>query len=403
MSVNDDDRRAAPSGRALVGEADSLLESAVALRRRIHAHPELGLDLPRTQEAVLDALDGLGLATSTGRTTSSVVAVLDGHQPGPTTLLRGDMDALPMPELTGLPFASEVEGAMHACGHDAHVAMLVGAAQLLARHQADLAGRVVFMFQPGEEGFAGATYMLDEGLLSRFGSVDRAFAMHVTPLLPSGMLAGRAGPMMASADTLDVVITGRGGHASMPDQTVDPIPVAAEMVGAWQTMITRRVPAFDPAVITVASINGGTTYNVVPDTVALKVTVRAASPQSRALALEGLQRVADHVAAAHLCSAVVSEAAPGYPVTVNDAAAVEHSLAVASSLFGEDRAIRMPTPVMGAEDWSFVLQLVPGSMIFLGAAPPGEANPAPNHSSRMQIDEAAMATGIAMHAALALS
>jgi hippurate hydrolase len=386
-----------------VAEADALLESAVVLRRRLHAHPELGLDLPRTQEAVLDALDGHGLATSTGRTTSSVVAVLEGDKPGPTTLLRGDMDALPMPENTGLPFASEVEGAMHACGHDAHVAMLAGAAQLLARHKADLAGRVVFMFQPGEEGYAGATYMLDEGLLSRFGSVDRAFAMHVTPLLPSGLLAGRAGALMASADTLDVVITGKGGHASMPDQGVDPIPVAAEMVGAWQTMITRRVPAFDPAVITVASIHGGTTYNVTPDTVALKVTVRAASPQSRALALEGLHRVAEHVAAAHLCSAAVSEAFPGYPVTVNDAAAVEHSLGVASSLFGEDRAIRMPTPVMGAEDWSFVLQLVPGSMIFLGAAPPGEANPAPNHSSRMQIDEAAMTTGIAMHAALALS
>jgi amidohydrolase len=401
--VTDDDRRVGPSGQTLVAEADSLMGSAVALRRRIHAHPELGLDLPRTQEEVLDALDGLGLATTTGRTTSSVVAVLDGHKPGPTTLLRGDMDALPMPEHTGLPFASEVEGAMHACGHDAHVAMLVGAAQLLARHQADLAGRVVFMFQPGEEGYAGATYMLDEGLLSRFGSVDRAFAMHVTPLLSSGLLAGRAGPLMASADTLDVVITGKGGHASMPDQGVDPIPVAAEMVGAWQTMITRRVPAFDPAVITVASIHGGTTYNVTPDTVALKVTVRAASPQSRALALEGLHRVAEHVAAAHLCSAVVSEAFPGYPVTVNDADAVDHSLGIASSLFGEDRAIRMPTPVMGAEDWSFVLQLVPGSMIFLGAAPPGEANPAPNHSSRMQIDEAAMATGIAMHAALALS
>jgi amidohydrolase len=403
VSVTNEEERGAPSGQALVGEAEVLLEPAVALRRRLHAHPELGLDLPKTQEDVLDALDGLGLATTTGRTTSSVVAVLDGHRPGPTTLLRGDMDALPLPELTGLPFASEVEGAMHACGHDAHVAMLVGAAQLLVRHQADLAGRVVFMFQPGEEGFAGATYMLDEGLLSRFGAVDRAFAMHVTPMLPSGLLAGRAGPLMASADTLDVVITGKGGHASMPDQAVDPIPVAAEMVGAWQTMITRRVPAFDPAVITVASIHGGTTYNVTPDSVALKVTVRAASPQSRALALEGLRRVAEHVAAAHLCSAVISEAFPGYPVTVNDAAAVDHSLGVASSLFGQDRTYRMPAPVMGAEDWSFVLQLVPGSMIFLGAAPPGEAHPAPNHSSRMEIDEAAMATGIAMHAALALS
>ena len=372
-SVAGENKWRGPVGEALIEEAAGLLEPAVALRRRLHAHPELGLDLPRTQEAVLDALEGLGLSISTGRTTSSVVAVLDGQQPGPTTLLRGDMDALPLPEKTGLPFASEVEGAMHACGHDAHVAMLAGAAQLVARRRADLAGRVIFMFQPGEEGLAGASFMLDEGLLSRFGAVDRAFAMHVTPLLPSGFLAGRAGPLMASADTLDVVITGRGGHGSMPHQTVDPIPVACELVGAWQLMITRRVPAFDPAVITVASINGGTTYNVVPDSVTLKVTVRAASPESRAMALEGLERVADHVAAAHLCSAAVIVAAPSYPVTVNDAAAVDHSLGVAGSLFGEDRAIRMPTPVMAAEDWSFVLQLVPGSMLLLGL--PLLANP----------------------------
>jgi hippurate hydrolase len=401
--VADENQWGGPAGVALREEAAELLGPAVALRRRLHAHPELGLDLPHTQEAVLEALGGLGLSIATGQTTSSVVAVLDGGQPGPTTLLRGDMDALPMPEKTGLSFASEVEGAMHACGHDAHVAMLAGAAQLLARRRADLAGRVIFMFQPGEEGFAGASCMLDEGLLHRFGAVDRAFAMHVTPLLPSGFLAGRAGPFMGSADTLDVVITGRGGHASTPHHAIDPIPVACELVGAWQVMITRRVPAFDPAVITVGSINGGTTYNVVPDSVTLKVTVRAASPESRALALEGLERVAEHVAAAHLCSAAVTVASPGYPVTVNDAAAVDHSLGVAGSLFGEDRAIRMPTPIMGAEDWSFVLQLVPGSMLLLGAAPPGVVDPPPNHSSLMVIDETAMTAGMAMHAAVALS
>jgi amidohydrolase len=387
----------------LAADADELLESAVALRRRLHAHPEVGLDLPRTQEAVVDALDGLGLEISTGERISSVVAVLDGDRPGPTTLLRGDMDALPMPEDTGLPFTSQTDGVMHACGHDAHVAMLAGAARLLSGRRADLAGRVVFMFQPGEEGLAGASVMLDEGLLSRFGPVDRAFAIHVTPLLPSGVLAGRAGPFLASADTLDVVVTGKGGHGGMPDQTIDPIPVACEMVGAWQSMITRRIPAFDPAVITVSSIDAGTTYNVIPDTASLKVTVRATSAGTQALAMEGLRRVAELVAAAHLCTASVTTAAPSYPVTVNDAAAVDHALGLATSLFGERRTLRMPTPVMGAEDWSFVLERVPGSMLFLGAAPPGEADPAPNHNNRMLIDEQAMSTGMAMHAALALS
>ncbi len=386
----------------LCEDAASLLEPAVALRRRLHEHPEVGLDLPRTQEAVLGALDGLSLEVTTGTGVTSVVAVLDGGEPGPTTLLRADMDALPMTEDTGLPFASQVDGAMHACGHDAHVAMLVGAAHLLVDRRAVLAGRVVLMFQPGEEGCAGAQAMMDEGLLDRFGPVDRAFAIHVTPVVPSGLVAAKAGALMASADAFRIVVGGRGGHASMPHDAIDPVPVACEIVGALQAMVTRRVPMADPAVVTVASIHAGTTNNVIPESAVLEGTVRAHSEASRKLALDGVERVAAHVAAAHLCSTEVVPVARGYPVTVNDAAAVERVLGLAGQLMGEERVVRMPSAVMGAEDWSFVLQRVPGSMVFLGAAPPGVERPAPNHSNRMVIDEAAMVTGIALHAAVAL-
>jgi amidohydrolase len=387
----------------LIQEGRDRLDEAVELRRRLHAHPELGLELPRTQQAVLEALEGLDLELSLGATTTSVTAVLTGSRPGPTTLLRGDMDALPMPEDTDLPFSSEVHGAMHACGHDAHVAMLAGAAHVLSSRRQHLAGRVVFMFQPGEEGFAGARLMLNEGLLQRTGPVDRAFAIHITPSLPSGMVGTKTGTLMASADAFVITITGHGGHASMPHDAVDPVPVACEVVTALQSMVTRRLPAFDPAVITVASIRAGTTSNVIPERAVLEGTVRAVSETSRALALEGVRRVVENVAAAHLCSGEVATVLDGYPVTINNDGAAERTLQVAEALFGPEQALRMPTPVMGAEDWSFVLQQVPGSMAFLGAAPVGVDRPEPNHSNRMIIDEPAMASGIALYAAMALA
>jgi hippurate hydrolase len=258
------------------------------------------------------------------------------------------------------------------------------------------------MFQPGEEGFAGARVMLEEGLLEKAGPVDRAFAIHITPILPTGIVATRPGTLMASADAFRATITGRGGHASMPHDAVDPVPVACEIVTALQAMTTRRVPAFDPAVVTVASIQAGTTNNVIPERAVLEGTVRAVSESTRAVAMEGVRRVVDHVAAAHLCSGEVEAILEGYPVTVNDSAAAERTLQVAEALLGPERTLRVPTPFMGAEDWSFVLQQVPGSMAFLGAGPPGVDQPAPNHSNRMVIDEPAMATGIALYAAMAL-
>lgn len=387
----------------LLSEAAAVLADAVELRRALHAKPEVGLVLPRTQEMVIAAIGDLGFEVTTGRDVSSVVAVLQGERPGPTTLLRADMDALCMPEDTGLAYASTVEGTMHACGHDAHVAMLVGAARVLARRRAQLAGRVVLMFQPGEEGHAGARSMLEEGLLEQNGPVDRAFAIHVNPMVPSGVVTTRPGPLMASVDDFYITVRGRGGHASMPHDAVDPVPVACEMVGAFQTMVTRRLPVFDPAVVTVTKISAGTTTNVIPEEALVVGTLRAVSETSRRTCVEGVARVAEHVAAAHRCEATVAWRGKPYPVTVNDAGAAQRVLDIAATLFGPSRSVLMPAPMMGAEDWSFVLAEVPGSMAFLGVAPPGVEHPAPCHSNRMVLDEQAMQTGIALHAAVALA
>jgi len=376
------------------------LDDAIALRRRLHRQPELGLELPQTQAAVLESLEGLPLQVTTGRTTSSVVAVLEGDREGPTMLLRGDMDALPMPEDVDLPFRSEVDGAMHACGHDAHVAMLAGAAHVLSGMRKDIAGRVVFMFQPGEEGFGGARFMIEEGLL-RDTTPDAAFAIHQTPMIPSGMVAAKGGPIMASADQLRIVVQARGGHASMPHQTCDPIPIAAEIVLAIQSMITRRIDIFNPAVVTIAKIRSGTTSNVIPETAEMLGTIRAVSARTRTEVHDNLRRVAENIAAAHGATAEVTIEDGGYPVTVNDQAWAERSLAIADATLGDGKAITMPSPVMGAEDFSYVLEEVPGAMVFLGTMP-SDAPVEPNHSNRMVIDESAMAAGIALYSAVAL-
>lgn len=387
----------------LLDAAGAVMDDAIEVRRRIHAHPEVGLDLPRTQELVATRLASVGLEGREGRSCTSVVAVVEGETDGQTSLLRADMDALEMPEDTGLEFRSEVAGRMHACGHDAHVAMLLGAARLLQDRRSSLRGRVILMFQPGEEGHDGAKRMLEEGLLEDYGPVDRAFAIHISSMVPSGLITTRAGTMLASADEFCITVTGRGGHASMPHDALDPVPVACEIVTSLQTMVTRRVPAFDPAVVTVSTIHAGTAQNVIPEQVVMTGTVRAVSDGSRDLVLAGLGELAEHVASAHGCRAVLEMMPCNYPVTVNDSAFAEHTLEVAAALVGPERVLRLPSPVMGAEDWSHVLRAVPGSMAFLGAAPKGVDRPAPNHSNRFVIDEDAMASGVAMYAAMALS
>lgn len=403
MSTFEIDRRVAIDPASLLADARELLPEAVRLRRLIHREPELGLDLPLTQAKILDALADLDLEVSTGTALSSVVATLVGDADGPVIVLRGDMDALPMPEDSGEPFASEHQGMMHACGHDSHVAMLAGAARLLHARRAELRGTVKFLFQPGEEGYHGARHCIDEGLLTN-PDVDAGFAIHITPNRRTGTLATRPGALMASADTVKITVTGQGGHASMPHGAIDPVPVACEIVTALQTLITRTVDAFKPAVLTVASIHAGTTSNVIPEGAELLGTLRTVDERTRASVHQGIEQVATGIAAAHGCGAVV-EIEQGYPVTVNDAGFVDFATDVLRDLVGEANVSIMRDPVMGAEDWSYVLQEVPGAMVFLGVCPDGDDPRRAHacHSNRMRLDEEAMATGIAAYSAIALS
>lgn len=390
--------------------AAGLLDRARQLRRDLHRWPEIGLDLPKTRERLLSELEDLPLTITLHSTTSGVAALLTGDKPGPTVMLRGDMDALPMPEDTGLDFASRVDNCMHACGHDTHVAMLSGAARMLSERKADLPGRVLFMFQPGEEGYGGAEYMLNEGLLDvpaladgTSSPIKAAYAIHITSSMPSGFIGTRGGPIMASSDRLEIVVTGKGGHASEPFRTLDPVPVACEIVQALQTYVTRRVDIFDPTVITITKLISGTAYNVIPEVARVEGTIRALSDKTRRKVHDGIRRIAEGIAAAHDMSAqVIVEL--GYPVTVNDSPSADFALDVATSIVGDGNTARMPNPVMGAEDFSYVLEKLPGAMVFLGGTPAGldPSKAPPNHSNRVDFDENAMTAGIALYSAMAL-
>jgi amidohydrolase len=390
----------------LIADARALAGDLIELRRALHQEPEIGLELPATQRRVLGALDGLPLEITPGPAgLSSVVAVLrGGRSTGRTVLLRGDMDALPVDEETGLDFAS-TNGAMHACGHDLHTASLVGAARLLSAHRDNLEGDVVFMFQPGEEGYDGAGHMLEAGLLDAAGSrPEAAFALHVTSsTIPSGVVAVRPGPMMSAADVLHVEVVGSGGHASSPHLARDPIAVAAEMVVALQTLVTRQFDVFDPVVVTIGSFHGGTQHNIIPERARFDATVRTFSTAAQAAIEERAVRLCRGIAEAHgLRAEVVWETL--YPVTVNDTGEAAFVAGSAAALLGDQAVLPMPNPHPGSEDFSRVLQQVPGVMAFLGATPPG-ADPATapfNHSPLAVYDEGALPVGAALYARLAM-
>ena len=383
----------------LLQDARGIADRITALRRAIHAEPELGLDTPKTLAKVKAELAGLPLEWREGPSCTGAVAVLNAGKPGRSVLLRGDMDALPMPEETGLDFASTVPGRMHACGHDTHTAMLAGAARVLAGRAAALAGEVRFMFQPGEEGYHGARFMIDDGLLDPLP--EAAFALHIMPNAPHGVIGSRAGTLLASADMLEIAVVGRGGHASMPHQTCDPIPVACEIVMALQAMVTRRFEATEAVVVTVTQIDAGTAHNVIPDRALLKGTIRTLSPEKRQAVWADIRRVAENIAAAHDCAAEVT-VTEGFPPTVNDARAIALAEAVATALPG-GKFMHMPAPIMGAEDFSYVLEKVPGMMAFLGVAEEGAdwQHCCGIHSSHMHVDESVLPRGTAFLAGCA--
>jgi hippurate hydrolase len=388
---------------SLTDDARALQDDLVALRRRLHRCPEVGLDLPQTQQIVLDALEGLPLEITTGTATSSVVAVLRGAKPGPTVLLRGDMDGLPVAEETGLDFAATT-GTMHACGHDLHTAGLVGAARLLSARQDELAGSVLFMFQPGEEGYGGAKVMIDEGLLGASGDKPvAAYAIHVFPG-PRGHFEFRSGPMLAGSNVLRITVTGKGGHGSQPHTALDPVAALVAIAADLQTMVTRRFSVFDPVVLTITQLSAGEAVNVIPATASLGATVRTLSTDNVEAMRRETRRVAEGVAAAHGCTAEV-EFEVQYPVTVNDA---EESAWVGEQLraqFGDERVSERADPLMGSEDFSFVLHEVPGSFIFLQCSPPevDHETAAVNHSAHVLFDDAVLGDQAAALAGLAVA
>ena len=388
--------------------AQPLGPQLVALRRRLHQIPEIGLHLPLTQRAVLEALEGLDLEITLGAGLSSVVAVVRGTAapegaPRPAVLLRGDMDALPVGEQGPSDFISRHDGVMHACGHDLHMAALVGAAHLLHAQRDQLAGDVVLMFQPGEEGPGGAAPMIEEGLLTASGTrVSAAYALHVySAEHPLGVWFGRPGPQLAAADEVHVRVLGRGGHGSAPHRSKDPIPVACEMVVALNTIVTRAFDVFDPVVVTVGHIEGGKKDNIIPDEAMFEATIRSLSAESRSNVQRRITALCEGVAQAHGLTVEVSYRL-GYPVTRNDDAEFAFAQQVVTDLFGADRWVTMPNPELGSEDMSFVLDEVPGAYLNLSALMGDPAAAEDNHSPRARFDDSVLTDAAAFLAEVAL-
>jgi hippurate hydrolase len=386
-------------------DADAIQSDLVELRRALHREPEIGTQLPLTQAKLLAALDGLPLEITTGTALSSVTAVLRGGRPGPAVLLRSDMDALPVTEETGEPFSSQIEGAMHACGHDLHMAIMVGAARLLSARREQLAGDIVFMFQPAEEGPGGAAPMINEGVLDAAGTrVVAAYGLHVSSSREKyGQFTTRCGPLMSAADQVRVVVRGRGGHGSRPHTAKDPIPATCEMVLALSTLVTRTHDIFDPVVVTVGSLHAGTAENVIPASARFDATVRSFSPQARTKVRQGITDVITGIGWAHGLDVEIDHV-DGYPVTVNNDVEAQFVASTITELFGAERFGWMSDPETGSEDFSYVLAQIPGAFLFLGACPPGldPQTAPPNHAPQAQFDDGVLADGAALLAELAI-
>jgi amidohydrolase len=377
----------------------SVFEGAVAVRRDLHMHPELGFAEVRTASIAAHALRALGMEVHEGIATTGVIGVLRGSKPGRTVMLRADMDALPLPDEKGAPHRSTRAGVMHACGHDGHVATLLAAAKLIADRKDELAGTIVFCFQPAEEGLGGGRVMVEQGVLERFG-VERAFGLHYISSIPVGVLGTRPGPFMASADSFEVEITGVGGHGSAPNRSIDPIAASAHTIVALQQIVARRTDPLEPAVVSVCSVHSGTTYNVIPSTAKLQGTLRAFNEDVRADLKAQIAHVCEHAAATAGATARVKIINDGFPVTSNDPDQAAYMMRLAASAIGDERVIEAPQ-VMGAEDFSFFAQRVPACFFFVGSNG-GPSTAYTNHHGLFDLDERAFESGIKVMTALAL-
>jgi hippurate hydrolase len=369
-------------------------ERIVALRRDIHREPELGFGTKKTAAKVLSALEGLPLDIQTGVAENGIVATLRGGGNGPTVGLRADMDALPIHEETGLPFASEIEGKMHACGHDGHTSMLVGAAHALSEIRERLNGTVRFFFQPAEEGGGGGKVMVEAGVADDVACI---FALHLWPGLPFGTAATKAGPIMAAADAFEIKIRGSGGHGAFPHLTADAIAMAAQIVTALQTVVSREVDPVEPAVLTVGEIRAGSAFNIIPETAWLGGTVRTLNEDLRRKMPERIEQLARSVAQGMRGDAALDYDF-SYPVTMNDEGAAQHALGVIRDLFDEENTLELPNPSMGGEDFAFFLEKISGAFIWLGV---GE-EVSGLHTPTFAFDEEILPRGSALLTALAL-
>jgi amidohydrolase len=375
---------------------DSVIARVVELRRTIHRHPELGFEEHATAALVEAELERLKIPHRRVARTG-VIGVLRGGKRGRVAGLRADMDALPLDERTNLPFASEVSGAMHACGHDAHTAMLLGAAHVLASQREQLPGSVVFLFQPAEEGPGGAQPMIDEGALDD-PRVDAIAMLHVDIRLETGAVSVTPGPVNASADELEIVVRGKGGHGASPHTALDAIPPSAAIVLALQNIASRETDPLDSVVVTIGTIAGGYRNNIIADEVRMTGTLRAHDPRVREELEARVRRIAEGVAAAYGAQAAV-HVTYGYPPVVNDAALAEKFAAV---LGEEGMPVRALPPTMGAEDFAYFAQRVPGVLVRLGVRNEAQGAVHPGHSAEFRIDEAALPVGVRTLAAFAI-
>jgi amidohydrolase len=380
-------------------EAERAFPRMVEIRRDLHAHPELSFQETRTSDSVASVLEGLGLEVKRNIATTGLVALLRGAADGPTIALRADMDALPITEKTGLPFASKNPGVMHACGHDGHMAMALGAAMILTEMRESFRGNVKFIFQPGEEGYAGAAQMIEEGALEDEPRIEAAFAMHLDPMSPSGSFATRGGPVMACADLFTLTIVGKGGHGAMPHTTVDPVLVSAHVITALQAIRSRQAPPMDSVVLSICTIHAGDGPTIIPDAVELSGTVRMFDRALREKIPSMMEKIIEGVTSAFGAKHSLSYA-HGYPATVNDPDFAEMALEAAAGALGSENSRRLENPRMPSEDFSFFLEKVPGAFAILGARPP-DKTPEPSHSPRSDIDERALVAGAKTHAAVA--